>query len=641
MLGQLDVLERVGAGLLEEDADQEALREAARAAHALQSSLNSLRLTRGAGLVADLAELLHKGLAGPGETFRYSKLVVALRDAIEREAPAGVLARGSGRREGRPGSKLLEELESEEAPVLLIIEPAVAAEAAEALAAEAFARGWRPEWLPTAVEARTRAQELPQLVAVTVDPDAGDEAGLEALLESLQSRMPPVPVIFHVEHPSQEARLRAVSMGARAFFPKGSRPAAVLDRAEALSGQAVPPDALALVVDDDHGALYTVSEVLETAGLPVYKLDDPRRFWATLEAVDPDILLLSGDLRAVTARDLCRTVRAVPKWDSLPIILLGLPGDVDSVIASFESGASDLVVRDPLNPRELVARVHWRLGQVAPAQRSDPTEMETLSALQMLERQLRVAAPHADIVTVAVLALESDQSEEDVGVAVRAEAALQKAAAEEDVVARLDRDHVLVSRYAETEVTTREWLERVLPVPPSRRLRLGTATYPDLEDPQALIESARSAMETPVWNNGGSRPLSGQVESDIVVVEDDEVLGALLARTFDRRGYNTHWIRDGAEAVALLAGEEPPLRAQIITLDVGLPGVDGFTLLRRLRRDGVLSRTRVLMVTARASESEVVRALDLGAFDHVAKPFSITELLHRVQRALREDGRRP
>ena len=66
--------------------------------------------------------------------------------------------------------------------------------------------------------------------------------------------------------------------------------------------------------------------------------------------------------------------------------------------------------------------------------------------------------------------------------------------------------------------------------------------------------------------------------------------------------------------------------------------MDGLSLLRKLARDGVTRRTRVLMLTARSAESEVVKALELGAFDHVPKPFSVSELIHRVRRALGRTG---
>ena len=69
-------------------------------------------------------------------------------------------------------------------------------------------------------------------------------------------------------------------------------------------------------------------------------------------------------------------------------------------------------------------------------------------------------------------------------------------------------------------------------------------------------------------------------------------------------------------------------------MDVGLPSVDGLSVFRALARNGVAQRTRVIMLTARSAEAEVLTALKLGAFDHVAKPFSLSVLMQRVQRAL-------
>ena len=70
----------------------------------------------------------------------------------------------------------------------------------------------------------------------------------------------------------------------------------------------------------------------------------------------------------------------------------------------------------------------------------------------------------------------------------------------------------------------------------------------------------------------------------------------------------------------------------------GLPGLDGLSVLRHLGRLGKLETSRVVMLTVRTNEHEVIEALDLGAFDHVAKPFSLPVLVHRVRRAIEASG---
>lgn len=122
---------------------------------------------------------------------------------------------------------------------------------------------------------------------------------------------------------------------------------------------------------------------------------------------------------------------------------------------------------------------------------------------------------------------------------------------------------------------------------------------------------------------------------DVVVVEDDETTAGLLLHALQTRGYRTRWFRDGPTAADALESPGSPDQARVVLLDVDLPGLDGISVLRRMARSGVLSRTRVIMLTVRASEAEVLAALELGAVDHVAKPFSLPVLMQRVRRALR------
>ena len=81
-------------------------------------------------------------------------------------------------------------------------------------------------------------------------------------------------------------------------------------------------------------------------------------------------------------------------------------------------------------------------------------------------------------------------------------------------------------------------------------------------------------------------------------------------------------------------GQEARVRPCLVLLDWDPPGRDGLTILRGLAAEGTLEHTRVLMLTARGSEGETLAALELGALDHVAKPFSIAVLMQRVRRAL-------
>jgi two-component system OmpR family response regulator len=115
----------------------------------------------------------------------------------------------------------------------------------------------------------------------------------------------------------------------------------------------------------------------------------------------------------------------------------------------------------------------------------------------------------------------------------------------------------------------------------------------------------------------------------ILIVEDDDVLGSGLMRILQAEGYAVDLMPRGEQAT-LAAGRE---RFDLVILDVGLPGIDGFEVLRRLREDA--QRMPVLVLTARDTVDDRVHGLDLGADDYMAKPFAMPELIARVRALIR------
>src|SRR3954470_17912427 len=115
----------------------------------------------------------------------------------------------------------------------------------------------------------------------------------------------------------------------------------------------------------------------------------------------------------------------------------------------------------------------------------------------------------------------------------------------------------------------------------------------------------------------------------ILIVEDESLLANRLATTLGERGYAVDVARDG-ERGDFLAGTE---QYDAVILDLGLPRVDGLTLLERWRAGGIA--VPVLVLTARGSWSEKVRGIDGGADDYLTKPFQMEELLARLRALLR------
>src|SRR3954464_14304294 len=115
----------------------------------------------------------------------------------------------------------------------------------------------------------------------------------------------------------------------------------------------------------------------------------------------------------------------------------------------------------------------------------------------------------------------------------------------------------------------------------------------------------------------------------ILIVEDDASLASGLGRILEAEGYAVDLTSRGEQAVEAARQE----RFDLVILDVGLPGIDGFEVLRRLR--GAEHRVPVLVLTARDTVSDRVHGLDLGADDYMPKPFAMPELTARVRALIR------
>jgi len=120
----------------------------------------------------------------------------------------------------------------------------------------------------------------------------------------------------------------------------------------------------------------------------------------------------------------------------------------------------------------------------------------------------------------------------------------------------------------------------------------------------------------------------------ILVADDEENIRTLVATYLKNDGYDVLTAATGEEAVEKVASAAPDL----VILDVRLPGIDGFEALRRIRRD---SDVFVIMLTARADESDTLIGLEVGADDYVTKPFSPRELVARVRAMLRRTRGEP
>ena len=116
----------------------------------------------------------------------------------------------------------------------------------------------------------------------------------------------------------------------------------------------------------------------------------------------------------------------------------------------------------------------------------------------------------------------------------------------------------------------------------------------------------------------------------IFLAEDEPQIARLIEFKLKKEGYDVTWRENGEEALKAIKADKPDL----ILLDIMMPVMDGYEVLRRLKEDENLGDIPVIMLTARAQEKDVVKGIDLGAEDYITKPFHPAELLARVKRIL-------
>jgi diguanylate cyclase (GGDEF)-like protein len=405
-----------------------------------------------------------------------------------------------------------------------------------------------------------------------------------------------------------------------------------------------------------------LEELFRAAGMELTTVSDPLKFWGALEETDPDLVLLDIDMPDVTGLELCRLLRADPRWAALPVLVLTGSIDADDVHEVFAAGADDYVPKPIVGP-ELVARIGSRLDRARLFRRIAETDQLTGLANRTafdaeFARLASMATRDEQPLTIALIDMDGFKQINyrhghafgDVvlqRLAVRLSAAFRGG----DVIARWGGQEIAVAMYG---MRRTDGVARVASVlegfreesfetsrgPLHMTFAAGIAEYPlDGTDLVRLIRAAGAAV-LEAKRTGGDRVLpAGWVSeddksaTDVLLVEDDEVLASLLIQALHTRGLRSRHVADGQTALDLLIGPDR-LRARVVLLDVDLPGVNGLDVLGQLSRERVVERSRVIMLTARSGESEVLTALRQGAFDHVAKPFSVPVLMQRIRRAL-------
>lgn len=123
------------------------------------------------------------------------------------------------------------------------------------------------------------------------------------------------------------------------------------------------------------------------------------------------------------------------------------------------------------------------------------------------------------------------------------------------------------------------------------------------------------------------------MQQSILIIEDDADIAESLLYNFKREGFRTSIAESGEKGLRIALDEKQT--PSLIILDLMLPGMSGMELCRRLRREPSTESTPIIMLTAKAAESDKIAGLDTGADDYIVKPFSVKEVIARARAVLR------
>jgi DNA-binding response OmpR family regulator len=117
----------------------------------------------------------------------------------------------------------------------------------------------------------------------------------------------------------------------------------------------------------------------------------------------------------------------------------------------------------------------------------------------------------------------------------------------------------------------------------------------------------------------------------VLIAEDDEAMGHLVAEALQEAGFHPHWVSDGIEALNFILQSKP----DIVVLDLNLPRLPGYEICSMLRKAVPVRHTPVIVMSGLSHWDNKLQAFELGADDYVTKPFHMDELVARVEAVLR------
>jgi diguanylate cyclase (GGDEF)-like protein len=337
---RVSALDACAGDLVKGSLDEDARIAVAREAHALAGTAGTFGLPEVSELARELEDLLR---AWPGD--------------VPAQERGGALIRRIVRRANEgPAQPVGTDLIVASPPILVVSENA---HRARLLAAELDVRGRRS--VVASDSSSVRAALASQLAGAAILELAGSEdAQMVALTDELHSGGSGVPVVILTPADDPATHLALIDAGAGAIMPLSTPVGQVVDAVER-ELTATPEHSFRIIaVDDDPDVLDALRLTLEARNIEVQAVLDPTTLLAALADDPPDMVVLDVDMPELNGLDLCRLIRANPRWRTLPVLFLSASRDSATVARVFEVGGDDYIPK-PIIGAEVVSRVWARL----------------------------------------------------------------------------------------------------------------------------------------------------------------------------------------------------------------------------------------------------------------------------------------
>jgi DNA-binding response OmpR family regulator/HPt (histidine-containing phosphotransfer) domain-containing protein len=402
MSDRVESIAQAIVGLTTQSLSAEARRQAWQSAHTLAGALGTFGLTQGSQAAKQIELLLDaKTELTPEQLDRLQAKIIELRQEISRKITATApepappsssggaalalpLQRGAG---GNPDRLTSNGASRVAAPTLpnppaadrLPIRLLTIAKAPDLAANLRAAGAGRFEVFATDRLAPERSSIVPE--AIVLDLDCfGDRTDWLGALSALERDYPTIPVVV-LSHSADSnglqpnvpalldrsqqlyQRVEVARRGGRMFLAKPIAAGEILRSIERVLHRSPAQPVRIAIVDDDRILLEGLTALLSRSNLQVTTLSEPSRFWETLEAAQPDLLILDLDMPTYNGIELCRAVRTDPQWATLPIMFLTAHTATSEIDRVFAAGADDLVTK-PTVAAELVTRIFTRLARL-------------------------------------------------------------------------------------------------------------------------------------------------------------------------------------------------------------------------------------------------------------------------------------